>query len=436
MMFLKMMAMNRPTISPSQAIGKGYNRFWHDRHFYRVVKGSRGSKKSKTTAINFIYRLMKYSWANLLVVRRYSNTNKDSTYAELVWAIRRLQVDSLFKLNESMPEITYKPTGQKILFRGFDDALKLTSITVSTGELCWVWVEEAYQLEKPDEFDTLVESIRGKNENTEFFKQITLTFNPWSERHWLKRYFFDPETRKKDVYATTTTYRCNEWLGDDDRERYEDLWRTNPRRARIVCNGNWGVAEGLVFENFEVKDFDIDATIKRVGLTVHGMDFGFRHDPTTLPSSVLDLANKEIWIYGELYELAMRTQQIFNAIKAKGLLNAEIVADNTEGRLITELNAMGIRRIRPCRKGADTILHGINFLQSFKIYIHPSCTNTIDEFNTYCYDRDKEGNWLNKPIDANNHIIDALRYSVEKYSIPQKDTRSVVNTMRKLGFGR
>lgn len=120
-------------------VGGGYNQFFNNKNFYRVVKGSRGSKKSKTTAINFIYRIMEYNWANLLVVRRFSNTNKQSTYTDLRWATNRLGVKHLFKFNDSLPEITYKPTGQKILFRGLDDPLKITSITVENGILCWAW---------------------------------------------------------------------------------------------------------------------------------------------------------------------------------------------------------------------------------------------------------------------------------------------------------
>jgi len=177
---------------------------------------------------------MKYPWTNLLVVRRYSNTNKQSTYTDLKWAANKLKVSHLFKFNESMPELTYLPTGQKILFRGLDNPLKITSISVDVGILSWVWVEEAYQIESEDDFKKLVESIRGSHDDLEFFKQITLTFNPWSERHWLKRVFFDTETREKDTFTLTTTFRVNEWLDDTDRARFEDLYRTNPRRARIV----------------------------------------------------------------------------------------------------------------------------------------------------------------------------------------------------------
>ncbi|SIT91639.1 PBSX family phage terminase large subunit [Edaphobacillus lindanitolerans] len=419
----------------SEKIGNGYNRYWNSRNFYRVNKGSRGSKKSKNTALNFIHRIMKYPWANLLVVRRYSNTNKQSTYTDLKWAASQLGVLHLFKFNESLPEITYIPTGQKILFRGLDDPLKITSITVDVGILCWLWVEEAYQIENEDKFSTVVESIRGTVDDPEFFKQVTITFNPWSERHWLKKAFFDEETRRADTFAMTSTFRMNEWLDDVDIQRYLDLYKTNPRRARIVCDGEWGVAEGLVFDNFEARDFDKQAVIQRVGETTHGMDFGFTNDPTTLPSTAVDLKRKELWIYDEHYETGMLTQDIYNMIAEKGLLKASITADSSDKRLIAELRAKGVRRIHSAVKKPGSIRHGISFLQGFKIYIHPSCVNTIEEFNTYVFQQDKEGNWLNEPEDANNHIIDALRYSMERYHLgTRKGTDEKVGALKSLGL--
>ena len=407
----------------SKYLGKGYNRFHHSRNFYRVVKGGRGSKKSKSTALDYIYKMLKYPWANLLVVRRFSNTNKQSTYTDLKWAANRMKVSHLFKFNESLPEITVKETGQKILFRGLDDPLKITSITVDNGLLAWLWLEEAYQVENKDKFDTLVESIRGSVDDKNFFKQITVTFNPWSERHWLKSAFFDEETRFNDVFADTTTYRDNEWLDQQDIDRYEDLWRTNPRRAAVVANGDWGVAEGLVFENYTIRDFDIMATIKRVGETTAGLDFGFTHDPTTFPRLAVDLDNKELWIYAEHYEYAMTTDDIYNMIVDADMKNALITADSAEQRLIAELKAKGISRITPSVKGAGSINAGIDFMKQFKIYIHPSCVKTIEEFDTYIYKQDKDGKWLNEPIDANNHIIDAVRYSLERYHIQRSDLR-------------
>lgn len=415
MIFREMMAMAE--LKMSEVIGGGYNEFWHDRHFYRVVKGSRGSKKSMTTALNFVWRIMKYPWANLLVVRRYSNTNRDSTYTVLKWAVNRLRVSSLFKFNEGKPEITYLPTGQKILFRGLDDPLKITSITVPVGNLSWLWIEEAYEIENSDKFDTLVESIRGTYDDPNFFKQVTITFNPWNERHWLKTAFFDEKTKRKDVFSSTTTFRVNEWLDEKDKQRYLDLYRTNPRRARIVCDGEWGVSEGLVFENFEVKEFDVNRKIKEVGQTYFGMDFGFTHDPTTLLSSIYDKGKHELWVFNELYRTGLVVEDIIKEVEQRNLLGAKITADSASPMIIEELRRKGMRRIRPMKKAKDSIQTGISFMQGLKIYLHPSCKHTIEEFNTYTYDQDKLGNWLNTPVDANNHAIDAIRYSLmEEYA--------------------
>ncbi|EGQ3902564.1 PBSX family phage terminase large subunit [Staphylococcus pseudintermedius] len=410
-------------------IGGGYNEFWNNKNFYRVVKGSRGSKKSKTTALNFIYRLMKYEWSNLLVVRRFSNTNKQSTYTDLKWATNQLGVAHLFKFNESLPEITYKPTGQKILFRGLDDPLKITSITVDVGILCWAWFEEAYQIETFDKFSTVVESIRGSLNKPEFFKQITVTFNPWSERHWLKSTFFDEDTRLNNVYSNTTTFRVNEWLDKVDVDRYEDLYRTNPRRARIVCDGDWGVAEGLVYDNFVVEDFDWFQIYKKTQFKVHGIDYGFTNDPTALVSAVVDLDNKILWLYDEHYEKGMLSDDIYKMIVKKDLETAEIKSEN-DMRMIAELKNKGVKRIVPAVKGPHSIMPGIQYVQGFRIYIHPSCVHTIEEFNTYTFEQDNEGNWINKPIDKNNHALDALRYALSDLIFKSKPKDK--NKLRKI----
>lgn len=391
--------------------GKGYNQFWHSKNFYRVVKGSRGSKKSNTTALNFIVRLLKYPWANLLVVRRYSNTNKQSTYTDFKWACNRLGVTHLFKFNESLPEITVKATGQKILFRGLDDELKITSITVDVGILCWAWFEEAYQIETEDKFSTVVESIRGTYDSEDFFKQITITFNPWNERHWLKAVFFDLATRRADTLALTTTYKCNEWLDKVDVDRYEDLYISNPRRARIVCDGEWGVAEGLVYDNVVIENFDIKQLLPTHKLAV-GLDFGFVHDPTAL--IVFLIGDRDIYIFDEAYQKGLSTKEIAKMIKDKGYSNSLIIGDSAEGRLISELKSEhGIKRLKKSRKGRDSINAGISKIQGYTIHVLPTCENTINELFSYSYQQDKDGKWLNKPNDANNHLMDAMRYGMQ-----------------------
>ncbi|NYV28420.1 PBSX family phage terminase large subunit [Streptobacillus felis] len=179
-------------------IGKGYKKFWNCKKRYLVVKGSRGSKKSKTTALKLIYSLMKYPNTNALVVRKTKETLKDSCYAELQWAINRLQVENNWKITKSPMEMIYKPTGQKILFRGLDSPLKLTSITVEKGIINFVWIEEAYEIMKEDDFNKIDMSIRGILPDEAYY-QFIITFNPWNSKHWLKKRFFDNED--EDVEA-------------------------------------------------------------------------------------------------------------------------------------------------------------------------------------------------------------------------------------------
>ncbi|EOQ18648.1 PBSX family phage terminase large subunit [Bacillus cereus] len=407
----------QPHINFREVIGKGYNRFWHSKNFYRVCKGSRGSKKSKTTVINLTKRLMQYPWANILVVRRFSNTLKQSCYTDFKWAVYRLKVKSLFKFNESMPEITYTPTGQKILFRGLDDPLKITSITVDVGILCWAWFEEAYEIEDQHKFETVVESIRGKYDSPDFFKQITVTFNPWSENHWLKSYFFDEDTQAYDTFAITTTYKCNEWLDEQDRARYESLYTKNPRRAKIVCDGEWGVADGLVYEKFKQKDFDIEEIRGRANIkSAFGLDYGYTNDPTALCCSLVDLENQIIYIFDEHYENGMSNKRIASVLEKKGYTKERIIADCANPKDNDELRSLGIKGIRGSRKGKDSIMNGVQFIQDFQIFIHPKCENFYKEINNYIFDTDKKtSKRLNRPVDNFNHLMDALRYSLEPY---------------------
>ena len=133
-------------VSLQQTVGKNYADFWNTKKRYRVCKGSRGSKKSKTTALNMIYRLYQYSESNGLCVRRYGNTLRDSVFSDLKWAIHKLHLDAFFDCTVSPMQITRISTGQKILFRGLDEGTKVTSISVDSGCLCWVWCEEAYEI--------------------------------------------------------------------------------------------------------------------------------------------------------------------------------------------------------------------------------------------------------------------------------------------------
>lgn len=403
-------------ISLPDVVGKGYGTFWRFKGRYRVCKGSRASKKSKTTALNNITRLMEYPQANLLCVRKTYRTLKDSCFTELKWAIHRLGVDAWWDIKESPLEMTYKPTGQKILFRGLDDPLKVTSITVEVGVLCWLWIEEAYEISSEADFDTLDESIRGEVPPG-LFKQITLTFNPWNEHHWIKHRFFDAAP-DPDILAMTTNYTCNEWLDAADKKVFETMKRNNPRRYRVAGLGDWGIVEGLVYENWEERLFSIDEVRKTPGIkSAFGLDFGYTNDPTALFCGLIDTSSKTLWVFDEIYKPGMSNEDIAAAVIEAGYAKERIRADSAEPKSIDRLYALGLAHIRRARKGKDSINNGIDFIQDYKIFIHPRCTNFLTEIGNYTWDTDtKTGKKLNRPIDDFNHLMDAMRYALEEYS--------------------
>lgn len=404
-------------ISLQEKVGKGYKEYWNFKGRYRVCKGSRASKKSKTTALYFISQLMKCPEANLLVIRKTYRTLKDSCYSDLLWAIHRLEVDEHWSYTTNPLEITYKPTGQKILFRGLDDPLKVTSISVDKGFLCWCWIEEAYEITSEEDFDMLDESIRGEVPKG-LFKQITLTFNPWNERHWLKRRFFDVED--DEILAITTNYTCNEWLDESDKKVFETMKKNNPRRYQVAGLGNWGIVDGLVYENWKEEAFDIEEIRKKVNLdSAFGLDFGYTNDPSALFCGDIDLLNKKIYVYDEMYEKGLSNKKIYENITEMGYAKERITGDSAEPKSIDELYSYGLR-IKGAVKGKDSIMNGIQFIQDFEIIIHPRCVNFLTEISNYTWDKDKFGNKLNKPIDEFNHLMDAMRYGIEKYIVVNK----------------
>lgn len=342
------------TIDLVKTVGGGYGSFWRSKHRYLVCKGSRGSKKSCTTALRIIYKMMEMPLANTLVMRRYFNTHKDSTFAQLKWAINKWGVKDKWKITNSPMELTYLPTGQKILFRGFDDADSITSITVETGHLCWVWIEEAFQVTDETAFNKLDMSIRGEMPEG-YFKQIIMTFNPWSDKTWIKRRFFDQ--KDDNVFAITTNYMQNEFLGEDDRRLFEDMKIKNPRRYQIEGLGDWGISEGLIYENWTQEDFDVsklynltDGEGKRVYQRLFGLDFGFSNDPAAVIAMLGNREQQVLYIYDEIYQAGLTNSNLADRIKYKGWANQKIKADCAEPKSIKELKDYGIKRVYPCKK--------------------------------------------------------------------------------------
>ena len=411
---------NQKRVHLPDYVGRGYGTYWRWKGRYRVCKGSRASKKSKTTALWYIVNMMKYPDANLLVVRKVFRTLKDSCFTELKWAINRLGVAEHWEIKESPLEMTYtnkQGKQQKIYFRGLDDPLKVTSITVENGFLCWMWIEEAYEISNENDFNMLDESIRGAvPPETKLFKQITLTFNPWNEHHWMKKRFFD--NPDDETLAMTTNYLCNEWLDDADRKVFETMKQNNPRRYRVAGLGDWGIVEGLIFENWEEKAFSVQEITALPGVrSAFGLDFGYTNDPAALFCGLIDQSSKTIWVFDEIYKRGMSNEAIAEEVTRAGYSKEKIKADCAEPKSIDRLYTLGISHIQRSRKGKDSINNGIDFIQDYHIIIHPKCVNFITEISNYTWDTDsKTGKKLNKPIDDFNHLMDAMRYALEDFS--------------------
>ena len=253
------------------------------------------------------------------------------------------------------------------------------------------------------------ESIRGECPEP-LFKQWTITFNPWNEHHWLKKRFFDTES--DDIYATTTNYLCNEWLDKADIRLFENMKKNNPRRYQVAGLGNWGIVDGLVYENWTVRPFELGECTKCI--TACGLDFGYTNDPTAFFVGFLDKEKKKLYVWDEIYKRGMINKAIYEEINDAGYVKERITGDSSEPKSIDELKGYGLR-IKGAKKGKDSIMNGVQWIQGLEIIIHPRCVNFITEIGNYTFEKDKFGKKLNRPIDYFNHLMDAMRYALEQF---------------------
>ena len=387
---------------------------------YLVCKGSRGSGKTTTVFRMIIMRMLWY-WnvhkicPSVLVMRQWACTHNSSTFIEVQKAIDALKVNHLFRKTKSPMMYIHIPSGAQIIFKGMDDAMKITGVNANTP-LTWIVCEESFEIKSEDEFDRLNMSIRGIIPDCLFYQTIMM-FNPWSDKHWLKKRFFD--TNDDDVLAITKTYRDNEFLDEQFIKDMEKLKINNPKKYRIVGDGEFGIAEGLVFENWVVQPFDYAKMLTAKSYLntnkfrdVYGLDFGWT-DPTTVIASLVNDDNKELFIYNEIYESNLTIANLAKKIKANGWQNKPIMCDSANPREIQLLKTEGISGAKPAYKGQNSIMAGIKLLQDYKIVIHPNCKHTIEEFSLYTWETEKQsGKFLDTPIDDHNHLLDSLRYSM------------------------
>ena len=412
--------MSKVVVNISKIIGSGYKKLFTDTtHRFNVIKGGRGSGKSKTTAIYIIYTMLKYPKMNCLCCRQNYNTLYDSVFSDLVWACERLHVTHLFTFQKSPLRIIRKETNQQIIFRGFSDAISLTSISVPQGYLNLVWLEEAWQIKNYDDFEKLNYSIRGELEEGYFFKFI-ITFNPYNVHHWLFSEFFQKDN--PNALCWTTTYKQNPFVGEEFNKLMEQMKIDNPRKYRVLGEGHFGVMEGIIFDNWRVEDLDLTKVPNKENLVIStGMDFGYQH-LTTVEQIAVDFENKKIYVFKELARRFMTADDMADMLISEGLDKTLIWGDSSRPEVIEHLNRKKCN-VKPIKKGADSVLTSIQELQDFEIILDSSCKQLEEELSLYAWDTDKQGNTLEKPVKELDDAVDGLRYAWMGIRKPKKKSR-------------
>lgn len=367
---------------------------------HEVYMGSAGSGKSYFIAQKIILRCLREK-ITVLVCRRYATTLRNTCFKLFKQILSKWKLTpTLVKVNESDFRIRF-PNGSEIIMTGLDEETKLLSLT----DISCVWIEEVFEVEK-SKVEQLNLRMRGMAQN----QQIIMSFNPISKHHWL--YNYCEENPPSSFRYLHSTYKDNPFLSPEYIAELEEMRTRNPQKARIYCDGEWGIdSDGLIYPNFKVQEFE-HSEIQ--GQLLVGLDFGFVNDISAIVASLLDEQNKRIYIFKEYGATNKTNADLVQIITALGFSKSVIVADSAEPKSIEEIKRAGIIKIRACKKGADSIIHGIQKLQNYELIVHPTCAGVIAELENYTWQKDKQtGLYINKPIDDFNHYLDALRYSLQ-----------------------
>lgn len=364
-----------------------------------IFYGGGGSGKSVFIAQKILLKALTDK-RKVLVVRKVGNSLRESCWRLFLDLLSQWKIYSYCKVRISDMSIEL-PNGSILLFKGLDDPEKIKSIVGITD----VWIEEGTEL---SEEDYLQLSIRMRSQKKDM--QMFLSFNPVSKSNWVYKRWFIEEAKEKP-FILHTTYKDNKFLTKQYIETLENLINTNPTYYRIYALGEFCSLDKLIFNNWEEREIDLDE-LKELPL-VCGLDFGFTNDPSAFIASLIDEKNKNIYIFKEWYKTGQTNQDIAQAIKYMGFAKSKIIYDSAEPKSGEELRKSGLTNLKASVKGKDSVLHGIQLLQTYHIYVDPSCVNTITEFQNYSWKKNRDGIYINEASDEWNHLMDALRYSIQ-----------------------
>lgn len=383
--------------------------FWELREAntrFVINYGGAGSGKSFTQTQFEIIKCLQNK-ENILVIRKYATTLKNSVIKLFLSILKSWSIPHLWRENKTDRTITFL-NDSYIVFSGLDDPEKIKSIAGITR----IWVEEATELSK-DEFNQLNLRLRGLDD-----LQITLTFNPVDEQHWLKKYFFDTETVRAKTTIIKTTYLDNKFIDQAYKEELKSYKEIDENYYKIYALGDWGgITEGRIFSVWEtIPEFPFADGYW------FGLDFGYSNDPTAIVKVILK--NEVLYIDEICYSKGLVNSEIANTLKAEGYAGEPVICDAAEPKSIQELRYFGVNAIA-ADKRQGSINAGIDFLKRTKIKVTSRSKNIQNENRFYQWKQDKNGNFINQPKDVFNHSIDAIRYSVSLYLFNDKKQESM-----------
>lgn len=389
-----------------------YTHYW--------LKGGRGSLKSSFIGTEIPLGIMRDAkrgvMSNAVVIRRVKDTLRGSVYEQIKWGIFMLKAEEDWDIPESKLQMTYRPTGQQIIFKGADNPKKLKSIKVFVGYVKYVWYEECDEFETYDKITNINQSLlRGGHEYCVFY-----SFNPpESQRNWCNRQVL---VKRDDTYVSHTTYleAPPQWLGEQFLIEADHMKETKPDKYKHDYLGEVTGTGSEVFTNLDIREIT-DEEIQVFDRLKNGLDFGYAGDPLAYVKANYDKTRRRLFIFGEVYGTRLSNAKAVKLIKEINPLNKLVTADSAEPRTINEFKLLGLNIIG-AKKGADSVDNGIKFLQDLdKIIIDPvRCPNSAREFNDYEIEMDRDGNLRGEFPDRNNHTIDAVRYAIENEILMKK----------------
>lgn len=380
-------------------------------HTHYDFSGGRGSLKSSTVSVLVPLLLINNPGTHALVLRKVANTIRDSVYAQYIWAIGELGMAAYWEAKVSPMELIYKPTGQKIMFRGADDPMKIKSIKVPFGYIAVTHFEEKDQFAGRAEIRTILQStMRGGSKYWNFE-----SYNPPISRdNWANKDSLEERTDRL-CHKSTYLQAPPEWLGEQFLAEADHLKATDERAYQHEYLGIPVGTGGNVFDNLELREIT-DEEMSHFDHIYQGVDYGWFPDPFAFIRLHYDRARETIYLMDEIYQNKLTNEASGKIIIQRGYKDAYITCDSAEPKSVADYRAMGLPA-KAAVKGPGSVDYGMKWLQRRKIVIDRKRTpNAYNEFVNYEYDRNKDGDIISGYPDENNHLIDATRYAVERIS--------------------